>query len=92
MSQPVECRQFSLWNAVNHLLDRLVVVLRVDAVCRAHLLGNLELCWVCVDCVDVCGALHLAAVDDGEADGAQAKDCARRALLDAGSVDGRAEA
>lgn len=61
----------------DYLLDGLIMVLWVDAVRRAKLLGDLELCGVRVDCVDICRTLHLAAVDDGEADGAEAKDCAR---------------
>ena len=55
---------------INHLLDGLIVVLRVDTVRGAKLLGNLELLGIRVNRVDGLGTRHLAPINDCKTDSA----------------------
>mmetsp|Transcript_14651 Transcript_14651/g.47054 ORF Transcript_14651/g.47054 Transcript_14651/m.47054 type:complete len:277 (-) Transcript_14651:274-1104(-) len=75
-----------------NLLDRLVVVLRVDAVRGAQLNRHAELVRVRVDGEDALGAAHLCPLDHREADGAEAKDSDACAALNVARVPHGAQA
>ncbi|MNQ95776.1 hypothetical protein D3C85_1113490 [compost metagenome] len=74
------------------VLDRLDEILRVDAVGRTQLPGDLELGRIDVDGDDPGGLGHLSADDRRQADAAQAEDRHAGALLDLGGVEYRADA
>jgi hypothetical protein len=74
------------------LLNGLVVVVGVDAVCRAKLPRHVELGRVRVNGVDRLGLAHLGGLDDTQPDGAQPKHSHRRALLDVACLQHRPKA
>ncbi len=76
----------------NDLLDRLVVVLGVDAVGGTHLGGEGELVRVDVNGDDARRTSHLRTLDRAETNTAEAKHGNGGALLDLGGVDDAAEA
>mmetsp|Transcript_40033 Transcript_40033/g.80236 ORF Transcript_40033/g.80236 Transcript_40033/m.80236 type:complete len:315 (+) Transcript_40033:175-1119(+) len=76
-----------------HLLDRLVrVVLGVNAVGGAKLLGDVELGGVCVDGEDALRPRHLAPVHHRQTHGPQPEHCTGGAFLDLGGVERGAQA
>mmetsp|Transcript_24028 Transcript_24028/g.61353 ORF Transcript_24028/g.61353 Transcript_24028/m.61353 type:complete len:362 (+) Transcript_24028:330-1415(+) len=79
-------------HAHQRLLEWLLrMIFRVDALCAPELLGNLELLWIHVDSDDGVGTDGLCSLDDGEADGSEAKDGHRREGLHLGGVPNRAK-
>src|SRR5690606_8234128 len=76
----------------DHLLDRPVVVLRVDAFGRAHLLREFELGRIGVDGDDAAGPGLLRTLDHGKTNGAEAEHGHRIALLHLRGVVDRADA
>jgi hypothetical protein len=78
----------TLWRCQpdNYFLDRLVVVVWIDAVSGPELAGYCKLARVLVNCKNPLGTPHLRALDDSQADGTQTKHCDGRTSLDIARV------
>mmetsp|Transcript_38837 Transcript_38837/g.98569 ORF Transcript_38837/g.98569 Transcript_38837/m.98569 type:complete len:356 (+) Transcript_38837:211-1278(+) len=74
-----------------HLLDGFVGILRVDTLCAAELLGDIEFLEVRVDADNVRGARCLRTLDDGQPDSSEAENYDRRTGLHLGVVPHGAE-
>lgn len=83
--------QPSVSHVDEHLLNRSVVVLRVNEFIAAELLGHFELVGVDIDANYPLSAFHLAAVSHSQSDGAQPPYGASASRFDVSRVERRTE-